>query len=32
MKNLARRGDRFIPFDTPADGEWSDTVVFGRQS
>jgi len=26
LRNLARRGDRFIPFDTPADGEWSDAV------
>jgi CO/xanthine dehydrogenase Mo-binding subunit len=26
MRNLARRGDSFIPFDTPADGEWSDAV------
>jgi CO/xanthine dehydrogenase Mo-binding subunit len=26
MKNLAGRGDRFIPFDTPSDGEWSETV------
>jgi CO/xanthine dehydrogenase Mo-binding subunit len=27
LRNLAHRGDRFIPFDTPADGEWRDTVV-----
>jgi CO/xanthine dehydrogenase Mo-binding subunit len=26
MKNLASRGNRFIPFDTPSDGEWPDTV------
>jgi CO/xanthine dehydrogenase Mo-binding subunit len=26
MKNLASRGDRFIPFDTPSDGEWPETV------
>jgi CO/xanthine dehydrogenase Mo-binding subunit len=26
LRNLAHRGDRFIPFDTPADGEWADTV------
>ena len=26
VKNLAGRGDRFIPFDTPSDGEWSETV------
>ena len=26
LRNLARRGDPFIPFDTPADGEWSESV------
>jgi CO/xanthine dehydrogenase Mo-binding subunit len=26
LRNLARRGDPFIPGDTPADGEWADTV------
>ena len=26
LRNLARTGDAFIPFDTPADGEWSQTV------
>jgi CO/xanthine dehydrogenase Mo-binding subunit len=26
LRNLAHRGDRFIPFDTPADGQWADTV------
>ena len=26
LRNLARRGDRFIPFDTPCDGDWADTV------
>jgi CO/xanthine dehydrogenase Mo-binding subunit len=26
LRNLAHRGDRFIPFDTPADGEWADSV------
>ncbi|HET6414172.1 MAG TPA: xanthine dehydrogenase family protein molybdopterin-binding subunit [Anaeromyxobacter sp.] len=26
LRNLARKGDRFIPFDTPADGEWEQTV------
>lgn len=26
LRNLARRGDRFIPGDTPADGEWARTV------
>jgi CO/xanthine dehydrogenase Mo-binding subunit len=26
LRNLARRGDRFIPFDTPCDGDWADSV------
>jgi CO/xanthine dehydrogenase Mo-binding subunit len=26
LHNLARRGDCFIPFDTPADGEWAEAV------
>ncbi|HEU0243921.1 MAG TPA: xanthine dehydrogenase family protein molybdopterin-binding subunit [Candidatus Limnocylindrales bacterium] len=26
LRNLARRGDRFIPFDTPCDGDWADVV------
>jgi CO/xanthine dehydrogenase Mo-binding subunit len=26
LLNLARRGDAFIPFDTPADGDWQQTV------
>ena len=26
LRNLARRGDRFIPFDTPCDGDWEQTV------
>jgi len=26
LRNLARRGDAFIPFDTPADGDWQQTV------
>jgi CO/xanthine dehydrogenase Mo-binding subunit len=26
LRNLANRGDPFIPFDTPADGEWADAV------
>ena len=26
LRNLAHRGDAFIPFDTPADGEWEQTV------
>ena len=26
LHNLARKGDAFIPFDTPADGEWEQTV------
>lgn len=26
LRNLAHRGDRFIPFDTPADGAWEQAV------
>ena len=26
LLNLARRGDAFIPFDTPADGDWQQAV------
>ena len=26
LRNLARRGEAFIPGDTPADGEWAETV------
>jgi CO/xanthine dehydrogenase Mo-binding subunit len=26
LRNLAQRGDRFIPTDTPADGDWSQAV------
>jgi CO/xanthine dehydrogenase Mo-binding subunit len=26
LRNLARKGDAFIPFDTPADGDWLQTV------
>jgi CO/xanthine dehydrogenase Mo-binding subunit len=26
LRNLARRGDNFIPGDTPADGDWASTV------
>lgn len=26
LQNLARRGERFIPSDTPADGDWDQTV------
>ena len=26
LLNLAHRGDAFIPFDTPADGDWQQTV------
>jgi CO/xanthine dehydrogenase Mo-binding subunit len=26
LRNLAHRGDSFIPGDTPADGEWADAV------
>jgi CO/xanthine dehydrogenase Mo-binding subunit len=26
LRNLARRGDPFLPGDTPADGEWADAV------
>ncbi len=26
LRNLARKGDRFIPFDRPCDGDWEQTV------
>jgi CO/xanthine dehydrogenase Mo-binding subunit len=26
LRNLAHKSDKFIPFDTPADGEWADSV------
>jgi CO/xanthine dehydrogenase Mo-binding subunit len=26
LRNLARRGEAFIPFDTPADGDWGSVV------
>ena len=26
LRNLARKGDAFIPFDTPADGDWEQSV------
>jgi CO/xanthine dehydrogenase Mo-binding subunit len=26
LRNLARQGEAFIPFDTPADGQWEQTV------
>ena len=26
LRNLARKGEAFIPFDTPSDGEWEQTV------
>lgn len=26
LRNLARKGQAFIPFDTPCDGDWADTV------
>jgi CO/xanthine dehydrogenase Mo-binding subunit len=26
LRNLARRGEAFIPFDTPADGDWEQSV------
>jgi CO/xanthine dehydrogenase Mo-binding subunit len=26
LRNLAHRGDRFIPFDTPCDGDWEQTL------
>ena len=26
LRNLARRGEAFIPFDTPCDGDWEQTV------
>ena len=26
LRNLAHKGDKFIPFDTPADGEWAESI------
>ncbi len=26
LRNLARRGEKFLPYDTPADGDWQQTV------
>ena len=26
LRNLAHKGDKFIPFDTPADGDWAESV------
>ncbi len=26
LRNLAKKGDHFIPFDTPCDGDWAQTV------
>ena len=26
LRNLAHKGDKFIPFDTPCDGDWADAV------
>ena len=26
LRNLAKKGDQFIPFDTPCDGDWAQTV------
>ena len=26
LRNLAERGEKFLPFDTPADGDWQQTV------
>jgi len=31
LRNLARRGDRFIPFDTPCDGDWAQAVRIGAE-
>ncbi len=27
LRNLAKKGDRFIPYDKPADGDWQQTVI-----
>jgi len=27
LRNLAKKGDTFIPYDKPADGEWQQTVI-----
>ena len=31
LRNLARRGDRFVPFDTPCDGNWEQSVQRVRE-
>jgi CO/xanthine dehydrogenase Mo-binding subunit len=31
LRNLARRGDRFVPFDTPCDGDWAQSVQRVRE-
>jgi CO/xanthine dehydrogenase Mo-binding subunit len=31
LRNLARKGDRFVPFDTPCDGDWAESVQRMRE-
>jgi CO/xanthine dehydrogenase Mo-binding subunit len=31
LRNLARKGDRFVPFDTPCDGDWAQSVQRVRE-
>ncbi len=31
LKNLAKKSDRFVPFDTPCDGDWAQSVERARQ-
>jgi CO/xanthine dehydrogenase Mo-binding subunit len=31
MRNLAKKGDRFVPFDTPCDGDWAESAQRVRE-
>lgn len=31
LRNLAKKGDRFVPFDTPCDGDWAESVQRARE-
>jgi CO/xanthine dehydrogenase Mo-binding subunit len=31
LRNLAKKGDRFVPFDTPCDGDWAESVQRVRE-
>jgi CO/xanthine dehydrogenase Mo-binding subunit len=32
LRNLARKGQAFIPFDTPCDGDWADSVRLAAET